>query len=103
MNQFKVGDICVGVGHVKDTHRNGVECEIVGGLENRLCGEFGDAKFFECYLVAWADEWKSTPSVQLQTALHQKLRRKQTPQTFTGEQRIAQLFNVTITAGKVEV
>jgi hypothetical protein len=43
-----MGDICVGVNFVNDTHHLGVECVVIEPLQR--------TRFGECYLVRWADE-----------------------------------------------
>ncbi len=99
MSAFKVGEICIGVNLQHAKKYNGMECEIIGALDTYIitaqAGVSCESYYIIGYEVKWCDD---SISYQQQS----QLRRKQPPQTFTGEQRIAELFNVTITAGKVE-
>jgi hypothetical protein len=76
--QFKVGDIAVGIGFTTapNTNLNGMECEIIGPLQVRcvkLIPEGLDA-YKLCYHVRWADG--------KETAAHPRnLRRKQPPKS----------------------
>lgn len=97
MNAFPVGTICIGVGFVHELFRNGMECEVVGGLMMRIGQRTATGEIFSDYMyrVKWSDGLNSVQR-------HPQLRRKQPPQTFTGEQRIAELFLITpmITEGE---
>lgn len=87
---FKVGEIVVGQNMILVPHLNGVDLEVIGDLELRvfldaITGKVNPAEFR--YLIRCPDgiEWAALP--------HQ-LRRKQPPQSYTGELRIIELFNV---------
>lgn len=53
---FKVGDICIGQHFLRHTEYNGMECEIIGGLDLRQWGA-ADGRMGEdmSYRVRWAD------------------------------------------------
>lgn len=54
---FKVGDVGIGQNFVNDPTRNGMECEIIGGLEMRLSFTESRREFTRGlrYQVKWAD------------------------------------------------
>lgn len=54
--QFKVGEICIGQYFVIDTELNGMECEIIGGLENAVgIDRLRRIHMGPAYLVRWAN------------------------------------------------
>jgi hypothetical protein len=84
--QFKVGDICVGQNFVVSKKRNGMECEVIGGLEWRR--SINVTSLIErdilCYMVRWADGGETCQAPIF-------LRYKNPP--ATGEQSILALFD----------
>lgn len=78
MNDFKVGDICIGQNFIIQTCRNGEECEIIGGLKERSgrnpITKIPSVKLM--YRVRWSD---STIAV----VTPNKLRKKNSPKRDT--------------------
>ena len=62
---LKVGDIAIGQNFIVNIERNGMECEIIGGLEMRLAHCVNTGEITECmrYKVRWADGliWNQKP------------------------------------------
>lgn len=54
---FKVGEIAIGQNFVHNIERNGMECEVIGGLEMRTGygSSTGDRITGMSYLVQWSD------------------------------------------------
>lgn len=85
MSILKVGDICIGQNLVNRPSYNGVECEIIGGLELRNISYHSEEpnKFKRVgYAVKWQDG-----SISSQTIHH--LRRKSLPGS-TADERVYQ-------------
>ena len=84
---FKVGEILIGQNMIMVTRCNGMECEVIGGLEMRdwrceITGDFGQSMTYE---VRWAD---GGVTVQEQN----ELRRRKPPAADSNERRFVQLW-----------
>ena len=55
MSQFKVGDICIGQNFINHAILNGMECQIIGGLESRHIRNKNNTYFAQRYRVKWSD------------------------------------------------
>jgi hypothetical protein len=55
--QFNVGDVCIGRGFIVNTDRNGLECVILQGLDERQTYNLALdlTSKFAGYLVEWSD------------------------------------------------
>lgn len=85
--QFKVNEVAIGQNFVNRSKYNGVECEIIGGLELHTCiRPNGEVHTVMRYLVAWADG-------VVAAVAHCHLRRRKSP--ATGEASILALFKGT--------
>jgi hypothetical protein len=54
---MKIGDIAIGCNFTFHTFRNGMECEIIGELKDRVSRNLnsGEERVLHCYKVAWSD------------------------------------------------
>lgn len=84
MNTFKVGEIAIFQNAIVYAQYNGVECEITQGLHSFRDGRTGEV--WQGYSVRFADGFEGA-------AQPRQLRKKQPPQSYTGELRIIELFN----------
>ena len=92
-NQFKVGDVCIGQNHFMHTQFNGMQCEVIGGLEfrhGRLYGTLVPVNEFQ-YEVLWANG-------ETTNALPYQLRLKRPP-AQSGEDSIMSLLKQPIADG----
>lgn len=86
IKEYAIGAICTGHNILPDEY-NGLECEILGGLEmrgwwNEETGEPGESL---CYHVRWATGEETHQE-------HHELRKKEPPAANTGEMRIKEMF-----------
>lgn len=74
MSNFKVGDVCIGQNYVLSTERNGLECEILEGLQDRFFrnNHTQSLEYGQAYLVRWSDG-------DVWAVKHYQLRKKQPP------------------------
>lgn len=84
---LSINDVCIGQHFVIDTDRNGMECVIIGGLQDGIgFDRLGVIRMGPAYLVHWADGEEGVVAPR-------NLRKKRPPQEYAGELRIRELFN----------
>ena len=85
MSAFMVGEIVVGRNFVRQTQRNGAECEIIGPLQlRRLVYADAPSESVMAYRVRWANgDIESQPPI--------RLRKRRPPSTDESESRQAML------------
>jgi hypothetical protein len=81
---FKVGEVVEGCNHIYDTHLNGMQCEITGGLAIRNgINPLGVAQDASAYLVRWPSGIETNTEPRY-------LRRRKPPASHTGERMFMQ-------------
>lgn len=86
MSEFKIHEVATGQNHIYDTALNGMECEIIEGLQiRRLTHKVsGLNDYRECYRVKWANG-------KILCAQPGYLRKKKPPQEKMGDWELIEI------------